>query len=451
MTIESPDSVAHPVGFGDVAPAPFGFHPDMNVSSSARGLSGKGRNSPTGGIPLPMNERAPITRPTMMAIQAITGAVVLGFHRRTWVSEPTYVVVSRLRRYELRRALPRSCRLNTSRSGTSRCGLTSRRRASSSGVRGIRSEQRSERFPRLPEAAGERPDDELGERQQHHLDGAARKPGCTGERGHRSHPVSGPAPAVGKIRTTVHEPRTVPYRCRRRHDHPGATVVDPPAQLGVLTVEVDRRIEAPERPEQIRTYQEVGRWQDEDVANSVVLFLVDLAGFDDRIDLPEAVHPEADGLQDARFVPVQELGTDGAGVGAVELLDELPECVRGRGDVVVADQEHPVVAVDEAEHFVGGGTEADVRSECTHERRRHEPLDPVLDVLRGDRAGVAACGGVATRLRQEEEHSQVRIVLRGQCGEGDIEPRAGIVDDDDRNDGRGLLGVGFHDGARLAT
>jgi hypothetical protein len=25
------------------------------------------------------------------------------------------------------------------------------------------------------------------------------------------------------------------------------------------------------------------------------------------------------------------------------------------------------------------------------------------------------------------------------------------VDDDDRNDGRGLLGVGFHDGARLAT
>ena len=30
----NPDKVAHPVGFGEVAPAPFGFHPDRNVSSS---------------------------------------------------------------------------------------------------------------------------------------------------------------------------------------------------------------------------------------------------------------------------------------------------------------------------------------------------------------------------------------------------------------------------------
>jgi hypothetical protein len=79
----NPASVAHPVGFGEVAPAPFGFQPDRNDSSSRRGLSGNGRNSPTGGRPPSMNDRPPTTIPTMTAIQATTGAVVLWRQRRT--------------------------------------------------------------------------------------------------------------------------------------------------------------------------------------------------------------------------------------------------------------------------------------------------------------------------------------------------------------------------------
>ena len=77
VTTLSPDNVAQPVGFGDVAPAPLGFQPDRNVESSWRGLSGNARNSPTGGRPPSKNDRPPTTRPTMTAIHATTGAVAL--------------------------------------------------------------------------------------------------------------------------------------------------------------------------------------------------------------------------------------------------------------------------------------------------------------------------------------------------------------------------------------
>ena len=44
--------------------------------------------------------------------------------------------------------------------------------------------------------------------------------------------------------------------------------------------------------------------------------------------------------------------------------------------------------------------------------------------------GVGAAGGV------EDEHRQVRVVLGGQAGEGVLEPRAGVVGDDDGDDRR---------------
>ena len=83
---------------------------------------------------------------------------------------------------------------------------------------------------------------------------------------------------MGKIRSAFAQLAAMPHPRRRRHHDAGATVVQTPAQLGVLAVEVDRRIEAPEGPEQIGADQEIGRRQDEDVADAVVLFLVDLAG-----------------------------------------------------------------------------------------------------------------------------------------------------------------------------
>src|SRR5688572_4919088 len=98
VAVDMAANVAHPVGFDSVAPAPVLFQPDANESSSNRGLSGNGRNSPTAGTPPPKKARLPTTTPTMTQIHAMTGAVVPSFQRRTVSSSDTYVAVSRLRR-----------------------------------------------------------------------------------------------------------------------------------------------------------------------------------------------------------------------------------------------------------------------------------------------------------------------------------------------------------------
>jgi hypothetical protein len=49
----------------------------------------------------------------------------------------------------------------------------------------------------------------------------------------------------------------------------------------------------------------------------------------------------------------------------------------------------------------------------------------------------------------EEEKSQVRIVLPGERVERVVEPLARFVHDDDRDDWRCRWGLRFHDGARL--
>jgi hypothetical protein len=88
VTTERPASVAHPVGFDDVAPAPLPFHPETKESNIRRGLSGNGRNSPTAGTPDPKKVRLPIKIATITAIHAMTGAVALSRQRRTSVSAP---------------------------------------------------------------------------------------------------------------------------------------------------------------------------------------------------------------------------------------------------------------------------------------------------------------------------------------------------------------------------
>ena len=130
-----------------------------------------------------------------------------------------------------------------------------------------------------------------------------------------------------------------------------------PAQVDVVAVEADRRIEPAELAQQVGAHEDACRRQHEHVANGVVLFLVDLAGFDDRVDLAEPVEAEPDVLQPARFVPLDELGTDHPGVRAVQLGDHRPHGVRRRRDVVVAEQEEAVVAFDESQDLVGGRTE----------------------------------------------------------------------------------------------
>ena len=153
----------------------------------------------------------------------------------------------------------------------------------------------------------------------------------------------------------------------RGDDDARAAQVDAPAQVDVVAVERDRRVEAAEGAEQVGAHEQAGRGEDEDVADGVVLLLVVLARLGDRVDLAEAVEAEPDVLEDARVVPRHELGADDAGVGAVQLLDERPHGVRLEGDVVVAEAEEAAVALDEAEHLVGRGAEPGVGAEVADE------------------------------------------------------------------------------------
>ena len=101
-----------------------------------------------------------------------------------------------------------------------------------------------------------------------------------------------------------------------------------------------------------------------------MLLLVDLAGLDERVDLAEAVDAQADVLQHARVVPVDELRPDDAGVRAVQLLDEQADGAGLEGDVVVQEAEEAVVALDEVEHLVGRRRRTpDRRRACADERR----------------------------------------------------------------------------------
>ena len=134
----------------------------------------------------------------------------------------------------------------------------------------------------------------------------------------------------------------------RRDDDACAAQVDAPAQVDVVAVERDRRVEPAERSEEVGAHQEARRRHGEDVADGVVLLLVVLAGLGDRVDLPEAVEAEPDVLQHSGVVPGDELGPDDAGVGAVQLLDQHADGVMVEGDVVVAEAEEAAVALDEA-------------------------------------------------------------------------------------------------------
>ena len=116
--------------------------------------------------------------------------------------------------------------------------------------------------------------------------------------------MSRPQEPVSQVGAALPQPADVAHPRRGHHDHPGAAVMDPPAQLGVFAVEVDRGIEAAQLAEQVGAHEQIGGGQHEDVPDTVVLFLVDLAGLDDRVDLAESVHPEPDRLQHARIVPV---------------------------------------------------------------------------------------------------------------------------------------------------
>ena len=251
------------------------------------------------------------------------------------------------------RALPRTCSPSTSRSGTDRWARIARRRANNENDRGIRPTSALSDDSASPKRPVNNPTISSTNVSNTIWTERPTKPRATGQSCDDAHPVPGTQPAVVQIRASLLEQFEVPDPGVGSDDDPGAVEVGPPAQVDVVAVEADRRIEAAELAQQVSAHEDARRREHEHVADGVVLFLVDLAGLDDRVDLTEPVEAESDVLQPARLLPLDELGTDHAGVRAVQLGDHRPHRVRRRRDVVVAEQEEPVVALDESQDLVG--------------------------------------------------------------------------------------------------
>ena len=117
-------------------------------------------------------------------------------------------------------------------------------------------------------------------------------------------------------------------------------------------------VEATERAEQVGPHER-GRARDvEDVADRVVLLLVELAPLDVRGRCPGLVGAHADLEDAARDRPSStSFGADDAGVRAERLLDHHLDRVGVEPDVVVAEQVEGR-SLDRRQHLVGGRAEA---------------------------------------------------------------------------------------------
>ena len=109
----------------------------------------------------------------------------------------------------------------------------------------------------------------------------------------------------------------------------------------------------------------------------------------------------------------------------------------------MANQEHPVVALNKVEDFIHCWPKPWVRSKRTNESTRYPEFDPSLDGIR--------ISGRSVGLRRQKEEPEVRIILSAERVESLIEPRSGLMNDGDRYYWRYLLDLRFHDGARLAV
>ncbi len=244
-----------------------------------------------------------------------------------------------------------------------------------------------------------------------------------------------------QVGSTIIQAFDVPNAGIRRNDDPGTGQVRSPAEIDVVPVERDGGVEAAERTKQVGSDEHASRRQHEHVTDGVVLLLIGLTRVDDRVDLTEAIEAEADVLQHLRVVPFGQFGSDHAGVRSEQLGNQQPHHVGGQGDVVVADEKEPVVAVDQSEHIVHGGAETWVADDGANEGGRDDPTD-----TSSQRIVLVVVG-----VRHEEQCSQVGVVLRGQRVEGLVEPVAGFMHDHDGDDRRRELGVGLHDPSRLAA
>jgi hypothetical protein len=236
---------------------------------------------------------------------------------------------------------------------------------------------------------------------------------------------------------------------RRRDQHAAAGDLGAPAQVEVFAQQRHPGVVAADRGEQVGADQREPARYREDVADGVVLLLVELAPLDRSDCDADLVGAQAHLQQPARVIPLDQLRPHDRGVGAERLLEQQADGVGIRRHVVVAED---VVrrALDDGEDLVGRGGEAGVAADPPHERAGRGGGDP------GRHVSVA---------HVDDQDRQVRVVLHAEGRQRLLEPRAGIAGDDDGDDGRGrylglvvevlaIVGRGRragHFGARLAV
>ena len=210
----------------------------------------------------------------------------------------------------------------------------------------------------------------------------------------------------------------------RRDDHARARDARSPAEVDVVRPWRRCRIEAGQLVEQVGAHEHRRVRDEEHVAYSVVLLLIDLVGLDARERDAIVVDRHADLEEDLRMVVIDDLRTDDAGVRAIRLFDHDPDRVRVEHDVVVAEQEERR-AFDRAQRLVGGGREPSIGAQPADVGIRHRGRDPG--------------GRVVRRAVVEDEDRERRVVLERERVDGLFEPRPTLVGDDDGDDGRSDL------------
>ena len=158
------------------------------------------------------------------------------------------------------------------------------------------------------------------------------------------------------------------------------------------------------------------------------------SGLGDRRREAVRIDRVADRLQSAGIVPVDELRSDHAAVGAERLGHQRRDGVGGQSDVVVEEQVERR-ALDRDEHLVRRRGEATVDLEALDEGGRQDLGD--------------APGRVGAAAVVDDQHREALVVLVGQRLEGVLEPVARIRRDEHRDHRRGSEADQWLDRARI--
>ncbi len=205
------------------------------------------------------------------------------------------------------------------------------------------------------------------------------------------------------------------------HDDSGSDNLSTPAEIEVFTHGHDVRVETTKLLEQISPHQAASAGGQEDVPHGVVLTVVDLMGMDTIDHRSALVHAHPDVDEALRVLPGDFLGRNDPRIGSECLFHHQVDGIGIESHIVVAEQV-VIGAVHHGGHLVDRGPETTIVL---------KPADIGGGQNRRHPVGQALLAGVV-----QHQNGQLCIVLRLERGQRLLEPRTGIVGDDDGDNRR---------------